>query len=201
MSPANDSAARAAIRRMTPAGFAAVAAMAFALVLIAGALPGLWRAARFSSPETDTVARDQQARAERYAESLEDWRAQVEGRSMFFVPPAPPPPPREESPVADRGPAPPPSSYAGPRIVAIVGSTVWFDNGDTVKAGDEASGAVKVLSVSPPWSARVVWRGAEFDVPLFDRTTDQFLQPTPDPIPADGPTEARSPNSPQQGGL
>lgn len=175
-------------------------AVALALIVVLSAAPGLWRALRAGMPQTDAAARDHEERAQRHAKDIERWRAQIDGRSMFFVPAAPPAPPTEPT-VVDRGPPAPPSAYAGPRIVAIVGSSVWFENGDTAKAGADAEGGVKVVSVSPPWSARVLWRGAEFDVPLFDRTTDRFLQPTPEPVPADSPAEAQSSNSPQQGGL
>jgi len=192
---------RRAARRLTATGAAAVAALAFALVVALSSAGGLLRALRFSAAQSDAVARDQQERAERFNKDLDNWRAQLDGRSMFFVPPAPPAPAPTEGAVVDRGPPPPPSSYAGPRIVAIVGSTVWFDNGDTVAAGAEPVGGLSVVSVSPPWSARVLWRGVEFDVPLFDRTTDRFLEPALDPIPTDAPTEAQSPISPQQGGL
>lgn len=59
----------------------------------------------------------------------------------------------------------------------MLGNGVWFESGEIAGVGEEVDG-VRVISLSPPWSARLEWKGVEFDVPLFDRTTGQFLEKT-----------------------
>lgn len=125
-----------------------------------------------ASSTDKALARFQQEHAEREVGAI--------GRSMFFIPfappppPPPPPPPREPSPPPP--PPPPPSRYGGPKVVAMLGDAVWFESGEIVATGDEADG-VRVIAVSPPWSARLEWKGVEFDVPLFNRNTSRFLEP------------------------
>lgn len=107
--------------------------------------------------------------------------ASAVGRSMFYIPfappPPPPPPPPPAPPRSSPPPPPPPSRYDGPPIVAMLGNGVWFESGEIAGVGEEVDG-VLVISLSPPWSARLEWKGVEFDVPLFDRTTGQFLEKT-----------------------
>jgi hypothetical protein len=96
--------------------------------------------------------------------------AQIDGRTMFFTPDAPPPPPRE---IVDAGPAepepdPPPSRYGGPSIVGMMFDSVWFSNDTTLEIG-ESGGGITLLGMDAPWSARVEWRGVEFDVPFMQR--------------------------------
>ncbi|MCA9282471.1 MAG: hypothetical protein H6812_05665 [Phycisphaeraceae bacterium] len=115
----------------------------------------------------------------RFADEHKTREASAIGRSMFFIPFAPPPPPPPPPPPRDAPPPPPPppppSRYGGAKIIGILGETVWFDTGEIVAIGDESDG-VRVLAVSPPWSARLEWKGVEFDVPLFVRNTDRFLE-------------------------
>lgn len=120
----------------------------------------------------------------RFASEHETHEASAIGRSMFFIPmappppPPPPPPPRESPPPPP--PPPPPSRYGGPKIIAMLEQSVWFDNGQIVAIGDEAGG-VRVIDLNPPWSARLEWSGVEFDVPLFNRNTDRFLEKSETP--------------------
>lgn len=101
------------------------------------------------------------------------------GRSMFFIPNAPPPPPPPPPPPAPPHttppPPPPPSRYGGPKVIGMLGDSVWFEGGRIAGLDEEVDG-VRVISLSPPWSARLEWKGVEFDVPLFDRTTGRFLE-------------------------
>lgn len=108
------------------------------------------------------------AGADRFAPDLRLASDRVLGRSMFFIPSPPPPPP--PPPAADRGPPPPPSRYAGPAIIAMVNGEVWFSDGRKLAVGDDDDSALAVLEIKAPWSARVRWQSAEFDVPLFDRS-------------------------------
>lgn len=98
------------------------------------------------------------------------------GRSLFFVPPPPPPPPPPPAPPKKDEPAPPPppppkiTSYGGPKIIGAVGGYVWFDNSKRLRVGGDADFDVQVISVTEvPWTARVVYKGVEFDVPIFEK--------------------------------
>ncbi len=112
--------------------------------------------------------------------SLKRDAQRVNNRSPFFVPPRPAPKPVAKpmatKPVNRPKPVKPgaPKVYAGPDIIAMMGESVWLDTGSRVPVGEEADG-VRIISTQPPWGARVAWRGGEFDVSLFERTTDQFL--------------------------
>jgi hypothetical protein len=112
-----------------------------------------------------------------YASAMEQRVKQINGRSMFFVPPAPADVAEQEKEEApDEGPAPKPTRYAGPDVIAVINGTVWFGNDRRIAVGDEEDG-IKVVSVSDsPWSVKLEWRGVEFDVQVFERTTDRFLE-------------------------
>lgn len=123
----------------------------------------------------------QKQRLEKYEAAQSKRVAIIEGRSMFVapVPPRAPEPADEEK--KDDKPPPPPATYGGPGIVAIVYDRVWFDDGRSLATTDEDDAGLGVVDVSPPWAARLRWRGVEFDVTLFTRTTDDFLtKPTPE---------------------
>jgi hypothetical protein len=50
----------------------------------------------------------------------------------------------------------------------MVNGAVMFADGQRVRIG-ESGRNVRVVSASPPWSARLEWDGVEFDVELFQR--------------------------------
>lgn len=102
---------------------------------------------------------------------MDDRIASINGRSLFFVPDAPPPPAPPARVVEDTGPLPdppPPSRYAGPRLVAMINNIAWFSDG-TQLGIDQADGDLRVKRLLPPWEAVVEWQGAEFTVSLFER--------------------------------
>jgi hypothetical protein len=148
-------------------------------------------------------------RVNRYALALENQVKQFDGRPLFFIPseptkPPPPPPARaEEGPPP---PPPPPSKYGGPAIMGMYGGSVWFENGTWVKPGETSAAGVKVVRLDAPWSARLEWKGVEFDVPLFERDTivSKPAGATPPPTPAtpDGAGSAGlpAPKSPPESG-
>lgn len=182
---------RAASQRVGPFGVIAAALMLAAfvltLVLMVRTIAGL----PWSGPSAAESLRDPTAWAERYAERVETNRQRLTGRSPFFTPaeppppPPPPPPPREEEEEEEENPGPPPpppppARYGGPEMVAMMGDVVWFANDKRLRVGEEDSG-VTVVSTTPPWTAKLLWRGIEFDVQLFERTTADFLEkPPPD---------------------
>lgn len=98
------------------------------------------------------------------------------GRSLFFIPPAPPPPPPPpvvkgpDLPPPPPPPIPPITSYGGPKITGAVAGYVWFDNTKFLRVGGDADFDVKVISVTEvPWTAKVLYKGVEFDVPIFEK--------------------------------
>jgi len=168
------SGARDAWERLGTWGTLALGAMVLALVFVGVTGWALVRDAAMLRPES--VAPAEAEVQEGYESAMEERLAQVRGRSMFFVPPAPAEVAEEvEETPEDEGPAPKPTRYAGPDIVAVVNGAVWFANERRVAVGEEGGG-VRVVSVDgSPWSVRLEWRGEEFDVQVFERTTDRFL--------------------------
>lgn len=184
-----------AARTIAPLGWAALASMALAAGVVLTSLPGLISAAFAPAPpEADGVPADA-ARLERFRESFAGDAARIAGRSMFFAPPAPAPPPPPPDETAEPAEAPPPERYAGPAIIAMINGRVWFDNGTRLSLDDAESAGLRVISLNAPWSARILWSGSEWDVPLFDRTTERFLEKTePDSAPAPGPAPETTPD-------
>ncbi|MEM1423839.1 MAG: hypothetical protein AAGH64_07525 [Planctomycetota bacterium] len=135
---------------------------------------------------SDEVAKADAFDAERqraqHDEDMESWVAVVQGRSPFFIPPAP----IVEQPVVeveedDEDDTPvTPSRYGGPDIVAAMNGRIWLDNNTIIPLGEEVSGVTLVSLDNVPWSVRVGWRGAEFDVDIFENTTSGFLTPDRD---------------------
>jgi hypothetical protein len=166
--------------RLGPLGAAAVvcllAAGALGMVFVwtvAGALlmraPG--GAAASAAEEADRI--------ERFEASTGERLAQINGRSLFHTPPAPSEAEAAEAPeeaAAAEEEAPRPVRYGGPEVIAVINDTVWLRGDRYVRVGEE-SGGVRVVSVDgSPWSVRLEWRGVEFDVEVFERTTGEFLK-------------------------
>jgi hypothetical protein len=173
------------MRSLGPWGWCALGAIALACYAMVAGVPGVARAAFSPSANTGIEPAPDSSRVESFRESFKDQLAQVDGRSMFFIPGAPPPPP----PVAeDSEPeTPPPSKYGGPAVIATINGVVWFDNGTRLRSDEAASGGLRIISINSPWGARIEWSGQEWDVPLFDRTTQQFLEAVPKEKPASDP--------------
>lgn len=130
----------------------------------------------------DRARAEQEQRLGQYEADTRSRVAQVQGRSLFFVPPSPEQlaqvdePEPEPEPDPDPGPPPAPTRYGGPAVIAVVNNSVWISSGTMIPVGEEAEG-VRVVNVdNAPWSVRLEWRAVEFDVPLFERTTPRFLQ-------------------------
>ncbi len=101
------------------------------------------------------------------AASMANYKAQVDGRSLFFIPR----PKHRDLPPADAGPRQPapPASYGGPPLIAMINGAAWFNDGRKLVPGAEADRGLRVISIDPPWGARVQWQGVEFTIPLFNR--------------------------------
>lgn len=113
-------------------------------------------------------------RLETFQAAIDQSVGQIDGRSMFFTPQ---PPNKPEAPPEKKDEPPPqPTVYGGPAIIAMVDDKVWFDDGRILTSGHAPDDGLKVVRVSPPWLARLEWKGVEFDVTLFTRTTSEFLR-------------------------
>jgi hypothetical protein len=168
---------RHAWRVMGVHGRIAVGAAALALGVAAFQARHLVGASMAPAARASAGSGEDRQRGMQYAASVDTMVRHVDGRSLFFVPSPPPPPrPPDPSPVIERdpGPPPPPSRYGGPSIIAMMNDTVWFEDGNRLRAG-ESNGTVRLVRMDPPWGARVEWRGVEFDVGLFER--DKVVMP------------------------
>lgn len=161
-------------------GVAAVVALVLAVVVVVVSLLPLareWFGLRVG--DIPALEAEQEERIVRYAEAMEGREREINGRSMFFVPPAPAEIAEaekddEEEP-RENGPPPRPTRYGGPSVIAVVNGRVWLGSDRRVGVGEEADG-VRVVSVEgSPWTVRLEWRGVEFDVEVFERTTDRFM--------------------------
>lgn len=157
---------------------AVVCSVATAWPVMTGAV-GVARAMLAVSTPDAAHSSEETALAETYRGSFTQHVAQIEGRSMFFVPRPPPPPAARVETLEE---PPPPSRYGGPAVIAMINGSVWFEGGEQMSLDEAARSGVRVVSLNPPWSARIEWNGKEWDVPLFDRTTGRFLEA---PAPAD----------------
>ncbi|MCC6660267.1 MAG: hypothetical protein IT437_05220 [Phycisphaerales bacterium] len=195
---------RSAWARLGPAVQAALVACALALLIIVVTVPSLAVALLTRGPQPPApLAGPGAGVSDRIMAQL----AQVDGRSLFFVPAAPPPPP--PPPPKDEGPrpVPKPSTYTGPVLVAMVNGTAWFgkDKGDggasdkiisvLTIGGPEVRG-VTLLGLNPPWSARVLWKGVEFDVPLLAPDTVVNKEQPAQPPASRSPSTAASDSPP-----
>jgi hypothetical protein len=108
--------------------------------------------------------------------AFESYAATIGGRSLFWRPSAPGQGVatqviEEEAPEEAAG-----GEYAGPTIVAVVLDTVWFEDGERVKVGEKGGNGIEVVSVDPPWEARLRHRGDEHVVAFFGRDRLIFTQ-------------------------
>ena len=175
-------------RMLGVAGCVALLVALFAAVVVGAQIGPLTRAIFAAGAQSGAAPEADEARAQRFRSAFDGHLAQIDGRSMFFIPAAPPPPPRAAA-VEDDKPARAPTRYDGPAIIAMINGAVWFADGRRLEVGGEADASLRVLSQNGPWSAKVVWQGVEFDVPLFERTTERFLQKPPPPASDEVPSD------------
>lgn len=188
-----------------PALVVSLGALVLGGAVIAASLPGLSTAAlvpRADDGRTDGLA----ALLDEHDVASDIAVDRFRGRSLFYPPPPPPrpAPPRPPAPppppvAAPSGPPPtppPPASYQGRKPSFIVGQTIYFDQGLKISVGEELDG-IRVISVNPPWSARLGHQRGEYEVPIFELgnamapavTLDLGSPGTPWLIPDDGRTD------------
>ncbi|MBL0926986.1 MAG: hypothetical protein IBJ11_04945 [Phycisphaerales bacterium] len=169
----SSNALRSLTRKIGPLGVAGGVAAGLALAALVLALWTLVPTLLSPAVRPPSGLEQRQDRLKQFAEAFEGQLKNIGGRSLFALPPRPTPP-RRAGPVAPPSDAKP-SSYGGPAIIAITGFGVLFEDGRLLRQGNAANEGLRVVSINPPWGARLEWRGAEFDVPLFERTTPEFL--------------------------
>ncbi len=160
------------LRVMSGGGWAATSVLALAVVVCA---PFAWRLVRvwwMPAPSAFVATIDSKDRAAQYAGAFDGYVKQLDGRSLFYEPSAPGSVGEvaAEETVEDADPSQPAATrYDGPTIAAMVLDTVWFSDGQRVKAGTKGTGDMEVISTNAPWDAKVKWHGTEFTVPFFER--------------------------------
>jgi hypothetical protein len=101
--------------------------------------------------------------------TFEGYAATIGGRSLFWRPSAPGQGVvtqviEEEAPDEPAG-----NGYEGPAIVAVILDTVWFKDGERVRAGEKGGNGVEVVAVDAPWEATLSHRGTQHVVAIFGR--------------------------------
>lgn len=181
MSPVVEPSGRAVLRRRVVAGVLLLLVLLAAIVSVRALVSAFVGSSSgggglLAEPDGESIRR-----------ALERDAGAFAGRSLFLIPP---PPAAEEPEVVESEPEAPvvlaPSRYAGPGIIAMVFDTVWFEDGTklSLEEPEHTGEDLELVSVDAPWSARVRWRGAEFDVTLFRR--DSIVYPK-----TDAPDEGR----------
>lgn len=166
---------RSASRRMTRIGWVALGVLLFVVFIGITGGSRVITSLFVSGSDLEQAAASQTEGVAKFNESFEIPLKQIAGRTLFHRPiePKEPEAPKEEP--KPEGPAPPPTRYAGPAIIAMIGDTVFFDDGRRLRVGDEPDNGLEVIEPRGPWSAVLRWRGVEFEVQLFERTTRDFL--------------------------
>jgi len=59
-------------------------------------------------------------------------------------------------------------------LIAIFDNQAWFSDGTRLAPGDSFND-LEVIELTPPWEARVRWKGVDFTIDLFSR--DRIVLP------------------------
>ena len=174
------------------AGWCAVGAITITTLIAAQSGWAVIEALRTPAPKPGDELDDGSKQTAEFRAGFKPRLAQIDGRSMFIVP-AVGMLKVEETVVVEETPTKP-TSYGGPKVVAMVFDAVWFDDGKKLNVGESADGGdLKVIKVTPPWDAVLEWKGVEFTVNFFERDKVVFKEePKPDPTP-EPPPEAPKP--------
>lgn len=108
------------------------------------------------------------------------YESRFAGRSLFFAPqdwkrkippPPPPPPPSPPPPIP-----PPPTDYTGPKVVGMLGNTVYLEGARTIEIGKDAEG-ITLLEIVSPWMVKIRHKGKEYEVAVGLKTNDANFKP------------------------
>ncbi|GAB4543794.1 MAG: hypothetical protein Tsb0013_00300 [Phycisphaerales bacterium] len=160
-------------------GYGALLLIAIGLFITLRMLIPTIQAASVSDEVEQAEAFDVAQQRADHERDMQTWVNVVDGRSPFFIPPAPiieqeVVVEQEDNDDTDDRPVVP-RTYGGPKVIAAMNGRIWLDNETTVALGEEGSGVTLISLDNVPWTVRVGWRGAEFDVDIFKNTTPRFL--------------------------
>lgn len=167
---------RSASRRMTRIGWVALIVLLFGIFVVVTGGYRLINSFFVSGSDLEQAAASQTEGVAKFNESFEAPLKQIAGRTLFHRPTEPKETEEVKEEPKPEGPAPPPTRYGGPAIIAMIDKTVFFDDGRRLSVGDPADSGLEVVEPRGPWSAVLRWRGVEFEVQLFERTTKDFVK-------------------------
>lgn len=108
------------------------------------------------------------------------YESRFSGRSLFFapqdwkrkIPPPPPPPPPSPPPPPPQA----PTEYSGPKVVGMLGSTVYLEGARTVEIGKDAEG-ITLVEIISPWMVKIRHKGKEYDVAVGQKMNEANFKP------------------------
>ena len=108
------------------------------------------------------------------------YESRFAGRSLFFapqdwkrkIPPPPPPPPPSPPPPPPQA----PTEYTGPKVVGMLGSTVYLEGARTVEIGKDAEG-ITLVEIISPWMVKIRHKGKEYDVAVGQKMNEANFKP------------------------
>ena len=108
------------------------------------------------------------------------YESRFAGRSLFFapqdwkrkIPPPPPPPPPSPPPPPPQA----PTEYSGPKVVGMLGSTVYLEGARTVEIGKDAEG-ITLVEIISPWMVKIRHKGKEYEVAVGQKMNEANFKP------------------------
>ncbi len=108
------------------------------------------------------------------------YESRFAGRSLFFapqdwkrkIPPPPPPPPPSPPPPPPQA----PTEYSGPKVVGMLGSTLYLEGARTVEIGKDAEG-ITLVEIISPWMVKIRHKGKEYDVAVGQKMNEANFKP------------------------
>jgi hypothetical protein len=94
----------------------------------------------------------------------QDWKRKI--------PPPPPPPPPSPPPPPPQA----PTEYTGPKVVGMLGSTVYLEGARTVEIGKDAEG-ITLVEIISPWMVKIRHKGKEYDVAVGQKMNEANFKP------------------------
>jgi hypothetical protein len=94
----------------------------------------------------------------------QDWKRKI--------PPPPPPPPPSPPPPPPQA----PTEYSGPKVVGMLGSTLYLEGARTVELGKDAEG-ITLVEIISPWMVKIRHKGKEYDVAVGQKMNEANFKP------------------------
>lgn len=128
------------------------------------------------------------------------YESRFAGRSLFFapqdwkrkIPPPPPPPPPSPPPPPPQA----PTEYSGPKVVGMLGSTVYLEGARTVEIGKDSEG-ITLVEIISPWMVKIRHKGKEYEVAVGQKMNEANFKPltnasTPSGVTVESATGAKA---------